>query len=309
MKVLITGGSGFVGTHLTKFLLNHGHEVCVYDLQPTSLPEVEFIQGDILDEQMLYSALHKCDAVVHLAAQVSVHQSILSPNETHKINVLGTKNVFKCTEKAKIQRIIVASSAAVYGDAKEIPLKEENTGNLLSPYAHSKAKNEQQVLEAIEKGREAVALRFFNIYGPNQKTSGSYSAVIPSMLKCITEGQQPTIYGDGMQTRDFIHVQDASACIVNLLSVPWKDIRNHVYNVASQQQTSVLDLLSSINRAAIEDGIIQKSTEPMFEPAREGDIRHSVADISRIERDVGWKPQIDFNEGIRSLVKSWGGKK
>ena len=305
MRVLITGGSGFIGTHVAHALLKNGHDVCIYDLQPTSLSEVKYIQGDILDEQRLLSALLNRDAVVHLAAQVSVPESLRSPKKTHEINVIGTQNVIDCCEKTNIQRIVIASSAAVYGDLESVPLSEESVGTLLSPYAHSKAENEQQILKANERGFEAVALRFFNVYGPNQNPTGAYSAVIPSILKCLTEGQQPVVYGDGMQTRDFIHAHDVSACILKLLSTQWNEISSHVYNVATSQQISILDLLSSLNAACIEYGILEQSSVPVFKPAREGDIRHSVADISRIKHELGWTPTIDFDDGIRELVKLW----
>jgi nucleoside-diphosphate-sugar epimerase len=305
-KILITGGSGFIGNHVAQVLLKQGLEVKIYDLKPSSLSKVESVQGDILDEVQLEQAAHGCDAIVHLAAQISVPRSIENPEETYNINVTGTQNVIACAEKMGIRRVLLASSAAVYGDATAIPLKEETIGTLLSPYATSKYDNEHQVVLARERGLEAVALRFFNVYGPNQSVQGAYAAVIPKVIETITSGQRPVIFGDGQQTRDFVHVQDVAMGIFKLLSIDWDKVHSHVYNIATQQQISILELIEAVNLNCVELGILEAPVQPLFENPRIGDIKHSVANIEKIMEQIEWSPTIDFHQGIRTLLEQDG---
>ena len=305
-KILITGGSGFIGNHVAQVLLKQGLEVKIYDLKPSSLSKVESVQGDILDEVQLEQAAHGCDAIVHLAAQISVPRSIENPEETYNINVTGTQNVIACAEKMGIRRVLLASSAAVYGDATAIPLKEETIGTLLSPYATSKYDNEHQVVLARERGLEAVALRFFNVYGPNQSVQGAYAAVIPKVIETITSGQRPVIFGDGQQTRDFVHVQDVAMGIFKLLSIDWDKVNSHVYNIATQQQISILELIDAVNQNCVELGILEVPVQPLFENPRIGDIKHSVANIEKIMEQIQWSPTIDFHQGIRALLQQDG---
>ena len=305
-KVLITGGAGFIGNHVAQVLLKQGLEVKIYDLKPSSLSKVESVQGDILDEVQLEQAAYGCDAIVHLAAQISVPRSIQNPEETYNINITGTQNVIACAEKMGIRRVLLASSAAVYGDATAIPLKEETIGTLLSPYATSKYDNEHQVVLARERGLEAVALRFFNVYGPNQSVQGAYAAVIPKVIETITSGQRPVIFGDGQQTRDFVHVQDVAMGIFKLLSIDWNKVHSHVYNIATQQQISILELIDAVNLNCVELGILEAPVQPLFENSRIGDIQHSVANIEKIREQIEWSPTIDFHQGIRTLLEQDG---
>ena len=305
-KVLITGGAGFIGNHVAQVLLKQSLEVKIYDLKPSSLSKVESVQGDLLDEVQLELAAHGCDAIVHLAAQISVPRSIENPEETYNINITGTQNVIACAEKMGIRRVLLASSAAVYGDATAIPLKEETIGTLLSPYATSKYDNEHQVVLARERGLEAVALRFFNVYGPNQSVQGAYAAVIPKVIETITSGQRPVIFGDGQQTRDFVHVQDVAMGIFQLLSIDWNKVHSHVYNIATQQQISILELIDAVNLNCVELGILEAPVQPLFENTRIGDIQHSVANIEKIREQIEWSPTIDFHQGIRTLLEQDG---
>ncbi|MDA8546589.1 GDP-mannose 4,6-dehydratase [Euryarchaeota archaeon] len=305
-KIMITGGAGFIGNHVAQVLLKQGLEVKIYDLKPSSLSKVESVQGDILDEVQLEQAAYGCDAIVHLAAQISVPRSIENPEETYNINVTGTQNVIACAEKMGIRRVLLASSAAVYGDATAIPLKEETIGTLLSPYATSKYDNEHQVVLARERGLEAVAIRFFNVYGPNQSVQGAYAAVIPKVIETITSGQRPVIFGDGQQTRDFVHVQDVAMGIFKLLGIDWNKVHSHVYNVATQQQISILELIETVNLNCVELGILEAPVQPLFENSRIGDIKHSVANIEKIMEQIEWSPTIDFHQGIRTLLQQDG---
>ena len=305
-RILITGGSGFIGNHVAQVLLKQGLEVKIYDLLQSSLSGVESIQGDILDKVQLEHAAYGCNAIVHLAAQISVPRSIENPEETYNVNVTGTQNVIACAEKVGIRRVLLASSAAVYGDATAIPLKEETIGTLLSPYATSKFNNEHQVVLARERGLEAVALRFFNVYGPNQSTQGAYAAAIPKVIETITAGQRPVIFGDGHQTRDFVHVQDVAMGIFKLLSIDWDKVNSHVYNIATQQQISILELIDAVNQNCVELGILEVPVQPLFENPRMGDIKHSVANIEKIMEQIQWSPTIDFHQGIRALLQQDG---
>jgi len=302
-RVLITGGAGFIGSHVARVLLEHGFQVRSYDLQPSNVEHVESVQGNILDRNKLDSAVQGCDSIVHLAAQISVPHSIKEPEETMNLNVNGTQHIFDSAKKFGVSRILLASSAAVYGDAAEIPLEEDKIGTFLSPYASSKYENEQQVLEARKSGVEAVALRFFNVYGPNQSIHGPYAAAIPFFIQQIKNGERPSVYGDGQQTRDFVHVQDVALCLLKLLQTNWNKVNSHVYNVATQTQISVLDLIGIMNSVCLELGILQKPVYPLFEKARTGDIQHSVANIDRITREIEWQPTIEIQQGIRELIQ------
>ena len=302
-KILITGGAGFIGSHVAQALFDNGFEVRVFDLKTSIIEKIESIQGNILDRDLLEKAVQGCDAIVHLAAQISVPRSLDYPEETMEINVEGTKNVLDAAKKHGIKRIVLASSAAVYGDSTSLPLREERLGNILSPYASSKLKNEEQAVLARKDGLETVALRFFNVYGPGQSFEGSYASVIPKISEKIIRGEKPIIYGDGLQTRDFIHVSDVALSILNILSLDWKETISPVYNVATQHQTSLLELVEIINTSCLKIGLIQDSLEPIFETAREGDIRHSVASTERITKEIGWSPLIDINQGIHQLIE------
>ena len=302
-KILITGGAGFIGSHVAQALFDNGFEVRVFDLKTSRIEKIESIQGNILDRDLLEKAVQGCDAIVHLAAQISVSRSLDYPDETMEINVKGTKNVLTAAKKHGIRRIVLASSAAVYGDSTSLPLREERLGNILSPYASSKLKNEEQAVLARKDGLETVALRFFNVYGPGQSFEGSYASVIPKISEKIIRGEKPIIYGDGLQTRDFIHVSDVALSILNILSLDWKETISSVYNVATQHQTSLLELVEIINTSCLKIGLIQDSLEPIFETAREGDIRHSVASTERITKEIGWSPLIDINQGIHQLIE------
>tara|TARA_B110000914_G_scaffold132679_1_gene116013 strand:+ start:1639 stop:2565 length:927 start_codon:yes stop_codon:yes gene_type:complete len=300
-KVLITGGAGFIGKQVAQVLLAHGFEVRIYDLQPTE--HVDSIQGDILDYAQLETAAQGCDAIVHLAAQISVPLSIENPKETLNINVNGTQNVFDSAKEMGVKRIILASSAAVYGNATDLPLQENILGTIQSPYASSKLKNEQQVIQARRNGIEAVALRFFNVYGPKQSIQGSYAAVIPKVIDKIKTGQKPVIFGNGTQTRDFIHVHDVAMAILKLVEIDWKMVKSSVYNIATQHQTSLIDLIEIVNSNCLDIGILQRPVQPVFEKARAGDILHSVASIERIVKEINWRPVIGFEQGIRALLQ------
>ena len=310
-KLLITGGAGFIGSTLAKIAIGNGWDVRVLDDLSTGLKStadelinlgIEVVLGDIRDEKLLHSVMKDCDAVAHLAAQVSVPLSVEYPEETMSINVEGTANILEACFTHGVHRMVMASSAAVYGEAESLPLREQDAGQVLSPYAESKWKNEAQILEARKKGLRATALRFFNVYGVGQRPDGAYAAVVPKFADMIAQGIVPQINGDGMHTRDFVHVHDVCSALLSLLDGEWKAEPYHVYNVATQTKITLLDLIEAINSAM---GKIQTGFEPIIPthgPERIGDIRHSMANISRIKNTLEWNPVVPFEEGIEGLV-------
>jgi len=311
-RVLITGGAGFIGSTVAINSLNKGHEVVVLDnLSSGSTKVLEHLEslgaytiiGDIRDSNSVINAMQGCDAVVHLAAQISVPASIENPQKNNSINVEGTQLILNYCKQFDVKRVIVASSAAVYGQEDRLPLKEESAGDLLSPYAVSKWENEQQIIGTRIDGQNTVALRFFNVYGPGQSANGGYAAVIPKFIDMMIDGKAPTINGDGLHTRDFVHVDDVSKLILTIIEDEWFAVENHVYNVATGNKTSLLDLVASIKKGLESNSINTDNLSPVFEEERPGDIRHSVADVQRVARDYGWEAVVPFEEGIISLVE------
>ena len=311
-RVLITGGAGFIGSTVAINSLNRGHEVVVLDnLSSGSIKVLEHLKslgadtiiGDIRDSNSVINAMQGCDAVVHLAAQISVPASIANPQENKSINVEGTQQILNYCNQFDVKRVVIASSAAVYGQEDRMPLKEENAGDLLSPYAVSKWENEQQIIASRLNGQNAVALRFFNVYGPGQKADGGYAAVIPKFIDMMINGKAPTMNGDGLHTRDFVHVDDVSKLILTIIEDEWFAVENHVYNVGTGNKTSLLDLVASIKKGLESNSINTDNLSPIFGEDRIGDIRHSVADVQRVAQDYGWEAAIPFEQGIISLVE------
>ena len=311
-KLLITGGAGFIGSSLAWKAVGDGWKVRILDnlslsskttVKDLEKKGIEVFIGDIRDTELLNSAMKGCNAVAHLAAQVSVPLSIEHPEETMSINIGGTANVLDACFTHGIQRMVMASSAAVYGEAENLPLKEEDAGQVLSPYAESKWKNETQILEARKKGLQATALRFFNVYGVGQRPDGAYAAVVPKFTDMMAQGIVPRINGDGMHTRDFVHVHDVCSALLSLLDGEWKAEPYHVYNVATQTKITLLDLVGAINSTLEKEQSGFEPITPTHGPERVGDIRHSMANISRIRNTLGWNPVVPFEEGIEWLVK------
>ena len=311
-RMLITGGAGFIGSTLAKIAQSSGWNVRVLDDLSTGLEKtaielkslgVEVFIGDIRDNELLDQTMFECDAVVHLAAQASVPVSMSNPKETMSINVDGTASVLSACIKHNVKRMVMASSAAVYGESEALPLKEEEAGDVLSPYAESKYINEDQILEARGKGLMASALRIFNVYGVGQRPDGAYAAVIPKFADMMARGKAPHLNGNGMHTRDFVHVHDVSAAILALIEGEWKAEEFHVYNVATETKITLLDLVAAINQSLEHSKEGYEPLTPTHGPERVGDIRHSMADISRIRSTLNWEPKVQFQTGIEGLVR------
>ena len=311
-KVLVTGGAGFIGSSVAIKCIENGHEVVILDnLSSGSNKVLEHLEslgiraviGDIRDPYSVQRAMHDCDAVVHLAAQISVPASIENPQENNSINVEGTQLILDYCKQFDVKRVVVASSAAVYGQGSRLPLREELAGDLLSPYAQSKWNNEQQIIASRLDGQNTVALRLFNVYGPGQRSDGGYAAVIPTFIDMMVNGKAPTINGDGLHTRDFVHVDDVAKLILTIIENKWHALENHVYNVATGNETSLLDLVASIKKGLENNSIDTNNLSPVFAEDRAGDIRYSVADVQRVAQDYGWKAAIPLEKGIISLVE------
>ena len=304
--MLVTGGSGFIGQNLIASALDAGWSVTSLDCSTFEGPPHERLTcyvGDITHYADVVKAMKECSAVVHLAAQVSVQESIQNPEETMRINVEGTQHVLDAATQCGVNNIILASSAAVYGNATDLPLEEEAAGECISPYAASKWLNEKQVLEARQQGLNAIALRFFNVYGPGQSVDSVYGAVIPTFVECMTMGKRPTVFGDGATTRDFVHASDVASAILSLLNANTLQHQEHVYNVATSKETSLLDLIQVLNTILLEKGALQQPVAPVFKPNRDGDVSKSCASIERITNAIDWVPTIEFQDGLRDMIE------
>ena len=316
-KIFVTGGSGFIGTTVVKMALDDGLKVVSFDknefttlhqINPIETDNLLTVKGNILNYDLLKSSLRGCDAVIHLAAEVSVPYSFENPEHVMNVNVNGTQNVINAVKELGIKKLILASSAAVYGNSKNLPLNEEEVCYPQSPYAESKLQNELQAMDAQNNGIDLFCLRFFNVYGSVAKTSSTYSSVIPQFLAKILQNQPPLIYGDGTQTRDFIHVEDVSDLILKLVKTKPKKSNQIVFNVATQESTSLLHLIELIDKKLLDIGDRNKPTIPQYHPQREGDIVHSLGSIKSIQDYINWDPSITMEEGIGRLVANSLGK-
>ena len=281
-SVLVTGGAGFIGTHLCRLLHKQGHDVISLDIMHTGNHPWECITADIRDHIQLDSI----DWLVHLAAQVSVSQSIENPDETLSINVDGTASILSSAESARVKRLIFASSAAVYGDCETIPIPEQAPLMPQSPYAVSKIVGE----ELMRRSQiQTCSLRFFNVYGPGQSADGGYAAVIPAFKRAIESEERCKIFGDGTQIRDFIHVHDLSRII--LLALESDELPAEL-NVASGVGTSLLQLVEIFQES--KPGMLP----PLFEDERPGDIHTSIADISILNSTLQIGHLLSLEEGL-----------
>ena len=281
-SVLVTGGSGFIGTHLCQYLFDLGYHVISLDTLHTNSYAWECITADIRD-RLHFDGI---DYIIHLAAQISVPRSIQNPDETLSVNVEGTKSIISTAEKAGVKKIIFSSSAAIYGDCHDIPINEKAPMIPQSPYALSKIIGE----ELLQKSEiETCSLRFFNIYGPGQSSEGGYAAVIPAFKKAISFGEECTIFGDGSQVRDFIHVHDLVRIIC--LCLEFEKLPREM-NVGSGKGTSILELFRILNE------LNPEIRPPVFEEERVGDIHTSIADISLLLRTLPIGKMMTLKEGL-----------
>ena len=307
--VLVTGGAGFIGTNVAKYAIKSGIRVTVIDWATLSLEKsiefdelgINYLQYDIRDLDKLNNIHGEFDSIIHLAAQVSVPKSFTHQKETEEINIQGTENVISLGKKLGVRRFILASSSAVYGDCEEIPLTENNTGKILSPYAETKSDNEMKIKKEFENGNEFLALRFFNVYGAGQNANSQYAAVIPKFLQLVKEKKSITIYGDGKQSRDFVHVSDVSRLLISLSVEKWPSPKQHVFNIGTGQSHTISQLVEMI----IDFSDEKTNLEIQYGEERSGDILHSVASIDSTKEQLNWEPNISLEQGLRELMKGF----
>ena len=303
---LVTGGAGFIGSNLCEAILKLGCRVrCLDDLSTgkqanvdlfAGNPEYEFIRGDVKDFDICMRACEGVDYVLHQAAWGSVPRSLEMPLFYCANNVSGTLNMLEAAHRRKVKKFIYASSSSVYGDTHTFPQKEGSEGNPLSPYAVSKCANEDWARQyAMHYDLETIGLRYFNVFGRRQDPEGAYAAVIPKFIRQLLRDERPTIHGDGLQSRDFTYVENVieanlKACLAG------KNASGQVCNIAFGESNTLLDVYHTIANA------LDVNTEPVFGPARPGDIRHSYADITRAKELLGYDPDWSFERGIRAAI-------
>lgn len=303
-KVLVTGGAGFIGSHVVDRLVKDGYKVKVLDNLSSgkldniqghlSSKRVDFVEGDIRDVSFVRKSLEGIDTVIHMAALVSVPLSIENPTLTFDINLLGTLNMLRTSIEKHVNRFVFISSCAVCGDPASLPVSEKTEAHPISPYAESKLIGERYCLGFSERQMlRSVVLRFFNVYGPRQGMN-EYSGVITRFIERCKNKLPMTIYGDGLQTRDFVNVEDVARAVS--ISIKSK-IDGEVFNIGSGHATSINELAKTILELADID------LEICHEKSRSGDIRASYADISKAQKLLGYKPQVSLRDGLRCLVQ------
>jgi UDP-glucose 4-epimerase len=300
---LVTGGAGFIGSHIAEALAKRGDRVRVFDnlssghrknLEPCG-NAVEFVEGDLTDAAKVAEVVRGVDCIFHEAALASVPRSVEAPLDTNAACVTGTVALLDAARRAGVRRLVYAASSSAYGERPGSPKYETDLPAPISPYGAAKLAAEYycQAFTATY-GFETVALRYFNVFGPRQDPDSPYSAVIPLFMTALLSGKRPTIYGDGQQSRDFTYV--TNVVHGNLLAADAPNVAGRVFNLANGRATSLLDLIARLNE------LLGTKIEPIHAPPRAGDIRESLADITAARKSLGYEPQVDFEEGLRRSI-------
>ena len=308
MRYLVTGGAGFIGSNIVAELLRRGERVRVLDNFSTGrrenlgpfLGQCELLEGSITDLGTVRTAVHGMDIVLHQAALPSVPRSVENPVDSNEVNVTGTLNVLVAAKDEKVRRVVLASSSSVYGDSPTLPKQEDMVLRPLSPYAVSKLTGEQyaRVFNTLY-GLETICLRYFNVFGPNQDPKSQYAAVIPKFITSIMKGESPTIYGDGLQSRDFSFV--ANVVDANLKAALAPATNGQAVNIACQETHTLLNLV------AVLCSLLGRDIAPTFVGHRKGDILHSMADIALARDLIGYHPAVGWEEGLKRTVAWYQG--
>ncbi len=316
-KYLVTGGAGFIGSHIVERLLKEGNFVRVLDnfssgkefnlkfirqgLPPKgTVPAFELLKGDIRNYKICLRACFGVDFVLHQAALRSVPRSLINPYEYNDVNINGTLNMLKAAHAQKVKRFVFASSSSIYGDTDKFPERETELSRLISPYALTKLCSEYycRIYSKIY-GLETVSLRYFNVFGPRQALDDQYAVVIPKFISCMLKGKQPPIFGNGKQSRDFTYV--ANVVEANILAATTPGIKYALFNIATGKDNTVLDLVALLNK------IMNKKIKPLFLPIRPGDVFKTLADISQAREVLGYESKIGFEDGLRKTVDYFQG--
>ncbi len=312
-RVLVTGGAGFIGSHLCDELLNLGAEVVCLDNFITghrkniahheTNPSFKLIEGDIRDLDVCRNAMKDCTHVCHQAALGSVPRSITDPLTSNEINISGTLNIFFAAYNAGIKRVVFASSSSCYGDEETLPKVETLVGDPLSPYAITKVCGELYAsIFQLLYGMEMIGLRYFNVFGPRQDPEGMYAAVIPKFVKSLIKYESPEIYGDGTQSRDFTYIENVVEMNMLALSIDSYEASGKNYNVACQQRITVNNLFETIKSLLVSYDTKIANIKPLFVEPRLGDIPHSLANIDLARKLIGYDPKIMAEEGLSKAI-------
>jgi UDP-glucose 4-epimerase len=303
MRYLVTGGAGFIGSHIVDALVEKGHQVRVLDDLSSGRLEnlaavrtqIEFLKGDIRDRDVVTKAVRDVERVIHEAAWRSVPKSMKDPVGYAEVNVLAVANLLEQAVKANVKRAVCVSSSSVYGDTQKFPQAEDDPIHPVSPYGGSKLAGEvfcEMFYRAF--GLETVSLRYFNVFGPRQSLEDEYAVVVPKFIACLLRGESPPVYSDGLQSRDFTYVDNVVEATILASEVP--GIGGEVLNIALGEEHTVLDILNELNR------IMGLSVKPTFKPPRPGDVRRTLVDPSKTARLLRWKGSLPFAEGLRRTV-------
>ncbi len=307
MKALVTGGAGFIGSHLAQALCRQGATVRVIDELSTGRLEnlswrtptdaVEFIQGDVRDESLLAKIVPGCDWVFHQSAVASVPQSVAHPLETNQHNLDATLKLLIASRDAQVKRFLFASSSAIYGDSEEVSKHESLPPQPITPYGLQKYTSERycQIFHQLY-GLPTVALRYFNVFGPRQSFNSHYSGVIAKFCTAMLRGERPVIFGDGGQARDFVYIDNIVHANLLAAEAPEQQVAGRVFNGGTGASISLLELVAGINE------LTKQEIQPQFEPARAGDIRHSQADVTAIREALDYKPRVPWKVGLAQTL-------
>ncbi len=308
---LVTGGAGFIGSNIVEALLRRGDSVVVLDdfstgrrsnldaalqARPAGAPEPDVIEGDIRDVETVRRAVRAVTHVLHQAALPSVQRSVEDPESSHAVNATGTLNLLVAARDAGVKRFVYASSSSVYGDSPELPKVESMPTAPLSPYAVSKLAGEHycRIFHALY-GLETIALRYFNVFGPRQDPNSQYAAVVPNFVKAVMSGKSPAVFGDGLQSRDFTYIENAVDANLKACEAPGH-AAGRAYNIACGERVTLLQLLQILERVA------GSAIRPVHDRPRQGDVRHSLADIQEARRHLGYDPRVSLEEGLRRTL-------
>jgi nucleoside-diphosphate-sugar epimerase len=304
-RYLVTGGAGFIGCNLARFLLARGHEVVVLDNFATGrrenlaaiLDDIDLIEGDVRDRGTVDGAVAGCAAIFHEAALGSVPRSVEDPLTSHDVNVNGTVTVMEAARAGGVKRLIFAASSSAYGDQAESPKHEGMVPSPISPYAANKVACEAYMQAyAMAYGMETLCLRYFNVFGPFQDPAGAYAAVIPAFVASLLRGEKPVVFGDGEQSRDFCYIDNV--CEANWLAAnaPADVCDGRALNIACNHRTSLNEILTQLG------DLLGVSAEAVYEAERAGDVKHSLADVTRAAQAIGYEPAVFFEEGLAKAM-------